>query len=111
MMLVGNSGPFLGNSFGAGGQDDLFSYNLAIESAPMGALEEGASVLRVLAEVSGLAGSRFGNNRHHGLLGIRVERGAGAIYVGASVGFVTANEDFGLRSGIIYAFEPSKWFE
>lgn len=111
MLLLGNSGPFVGNAFGAGGQDDLFTYIVAAESEPMGASDDGASVIRLLAEVSGTAGSRFDNNRGHGLVGIRLERGAGAVYLGASAGFMTANENFGLRAGIIYAFEPSSWFE
>lgn len=111
MLLLGNPGPFVGNAFDAGGQDDLFTYIFAVESAPMGASEDGAVRIRLLAEISGYAGSRFDNDRTRAQAGIRLEHGAGTIYLGTSVGLVTANENLGVRAGIIYSFEPSSWFE
>jgi hypothetical protein len=77
----------------------------------MGASEDGAVRIRLLAEISGYAGSRFDNDRTRAQAGIRLEHGAGTIYLGTSVGLVTANENLGVRAGIIYSFEPSSWFE
>jgi hypothetical protein len=111
IVLLGNSGPTIGNSFKAGGQDDLFSYAVAVASAPLGAPQQGATKLRLLAEVTGLAGSHFDNDRATGRIGVQMTRGAGTIYLGTSFGLMGGAEDVGVSSGFIYTFEPEKLFE
>ncbi len=111
ILLMGNSGPFLGNHSHAGGQDDLFSYSFGFESAPMGGGNPDEFRLRLMAEVSGYAGSHYDNNRNHGILGIRLEKGPGALYIAGSTGFMSGNENLGLRAGFLCAFDPFKWFE
>src|SRR5262249_7224497 len=53
LLLLGNSGPTIGHSFTAGGQDDLFDYDVAAASAPFGAAWPGAVSLTLLGELVG----------------------------------------------------------
>jgi hypothetical protein len=110
ILLLGNSGPTIGHSFKAGGQDDLFDYNIAVVSKPLGASATGATALRVMAELNGFTGSRFGNDRNAMRFGLQMARGAGTIYLGASAGLVTASENIGASAGFIYTFEPASLF-
>jgi len=111
ILLLGNPGQLLGNRFGPGGQDDLFVYSVAVESPAFGSRQEGSSELRLLGEISGLAGSRFGNDRQRGTFGVHVSQGSFGFFAGASVGFDTASEDFGLQLGATYAWDLGKWVE
>ena len=108
LLLLGNSGPTIGNSFQAGGQDDLVNYAVALTSAPLGASVAGATQLTVLGEFAGQTGSRFGNDRAAARLGLQLTRGAGTIYLGVSAGLVTASENLGASAGFSYRFEPGK---
>jgi len=108
LLLLGNSGPTIGHAFPAGGQDDLFDYNVAAVSAPFGALRVGATQLRLMAEFTGWAGSHYFNDRSAMRWGLQMTRGAGTLYLGMSAGVITASEDFGLSTGFIYTFEPAK---
>jgi hypothetical protein len=110
LLLLGNSGPTIGQSFSAGGQDDLFNYAVALTSAPLGGAAPGAVSLRVLGELAGQTGSRFGNDRTALRFGIQMQRGAGTVYLGVSAGLVTASENLGASTGFIYRFEPGKLF-
>jgi len=107
IFLLGNSGPVIGNGFTAGGQDDLFNYNLALVSQPLGASEAGATALRLMAEFTGASGSRFGNDRDAMRFGLQMNRGRGTVYLGVSAGLITASENIGASTGFIYTFEPS----
>ena len=111
LALLGNSGPTIGNSFAAGGQDDLFTYNVGAVSKPLGATTEGAITLRMLGEVNGQAGSHFGNDRSDIRFGLQMQRGAGTLYVGVSTGLVSASEDIGASFGFTYAFDASDLFQ
>ena len=111
IVLLGNSGPFIGNDFTAGGQDDLFNYNLAVVSKPLGASAAGATALRLLAEFTGASGSRFGNDRDALRFGLQMTRGPGTLYLGVSAGLITANENIGASTGFIYTFEPATLFD
>jgi hypothetical protein len=111
ILLLGNSGPFFSSSaFKAGGQDDLFTYRMAAVSAPLGQESLGAAQLQILGELAGQTGTHYGNDRHSARLGIQISRGAGAIYLGAGIGLVTASENVGASAGFIYNFEPASWF-
>ncbi len=106
LLLLGNPGPVLGApQRSSSGQDDLFSYSVALVSRPLGSKAEGASSLRFVGEVTGLAGSRFDNDRTAARLGLQIQSGGLTVYSGVSAGLVTASEDFGVRAGLIYAFE------
>lgn len=106
ILLLGNPGPLLGDPDDTGsGQDDLFTYNVALTTRPV-ALREGSAVTgRLLAEVVGLAGSRFDNDRTSFRLGAQLGHGALLGYAGASAGLSGGSEDFGISAGVLYSFE------
>jgi len=110
ILLLGNSGPTIGNSFPAGGQDDLFDYQIGVVSAPLGAEVPGAVQLRILGELTGTAGSHYDNNRTAMRVGLQMQRGKGSVYLGLSAGLVTASENVGASAGFIYTFEPARIF-
>ena len=110
ILLLGNSGPTIGHSFQAGGQDDLFDYNLAVVSQPLGAKESGATTVRLMAELTGFSGSHYGNDRNAVRFGLQMTRGAGTIYLGTSAGLVTASENIGASAGFIYSFDAASLF-
>lgn len=113
ILLLGNPGPFLGApNRSPGGQDDLFSYSVALVSRPLAPAASGGATLRLLGEVTGLAGSRrdFDNDRAAVRLGLQAARRGLTLYAGGSVGLVTASEDYGFRLGLIYAFELDRLF-
>lgn len=107
VLLLGNPGPSLGDSFGSGGQDDLFTYVLAATSKPLGQADDSTFTFRLLGEVTGWAGTHFYNDRANGRLGIQLQHGAGTYFLGTSFGFVTASENFGASIGYVYRFEAA----
>jgi hypothetical protein len=105
-LLLGNSGPTIGHSFEAGGQDDLFDYALAVASAPLGQVLPGSVALTLLGELTGLEGSHHGGNDRTAMrFGIQLQRGAGMLYLGTSAGLVTGSENFGASAGFVYRFD------
>jgi len=110
MLLLGNSGSTLGDTFNAGGQDDLFTYVFAATSKPLALLEDAAVELRALGEITGWSGSRYDNDRANGRLGLQLAHGASSLFLGTSFGFVTGNENIGVTAGYIYRFEPARLF-
>jgi len=111
LTLLDNPGSTLTDQFKPGGQDDLFDYNVAVTSAPLGKPDPGAANLRLLAEVTGLTGSRYDNDRCSARFGIQLTQGAGTFYLGVSTGLVTGSEHIGLSTGFIYTFEPLSLFQ
>lgn len=105
MLLLGNPGAMLGAPDRDGhGQDDVVSYSVAVLS-PATSLDEGDALsIRVGAEVAGLGGSHYGNDRTSLRVGFQARRGDFTAYGGASVGLVTASEDVGASVGLIYSF-------
>lgn len=111
ILLLGNPGPVAGApNRDSDGQDDLFTYSVALASRPLGAESADAFSIRFLAEIAGYAGSRsnFDNDRTNLALGMQLRRGGFTLYSGASAGLVTANENYGLRLGVVYAFELAR---
>jgi len=111
ILLLDNPGPVAGApNRDSNGQDDLFTYSVALASHPLGSDAAGAFAIRFLAEVTGLAGSRsnFENDRTDLALGMQLRRGGFTLYTGAGVGLVTASENYGLRLGVVYAFELAR---
>lgn len=111
ILLLDNPGPVPGApNRSSDGQDDLFTYSVALASHPLGADSPQAFSLRFLAEVGGFAGSRssFDNDRTSLALGMQLRRGGFTLYSGVSAGLVTASENYGLRLGVIYSFELAR---
>lgn len=111
ILLLGNPGssPSPGQ-FDATGQDDLFLYSFAVASRPLPLPLLSGPPLRVLAEVNGLAGSRFGNDRTKAVAGLQVGSGSWQWYAGASVGLNTASENVGASVGLLYRFDLGHLF-
>jgi hypothetical protein len=108
--LLGNSGPIFGNSFGAGGQDDLFTYTIGVASKPLGATAEGAMTLRLLAEIDGQTGSRFDNDFSNIRGGLRLQRGAGTLFIGVSAALSGIAAEIGASGGFTYTFDSATLF-
>jgi hypothetical protein len=103
--ILGNPGPVLGDeNRSSSGQDDLFVYAVGMFSRSVPFSARSPWAVRLGAEATGATGSRFDNDRHVARGGARLERGPLALYAGASVGLVTASEDYGLSGGLIYSF-------
>jgi hypothetical protein len=66
------------------------------------------SKLRFAGEVTGLTNSRFDNDRAAACVGVQVQRGGLTAFGGASVGLITASEDFGAKLGAIYTFDLAR---
>lgn len=106
LLLLGNPGPMLGaEDLDGVGQDDLFSYSVAIVSRPVTGIGSDAWSLRLVGDVTGWAGSRLGNDRSAGRLGVQCRRDTLTLYAGVSAGFITASENIGASAGAIYAFD------
>jgi hypothetical protein len=105
LVLLGNPGSTVGNFWDSGGQDDLFSYSIAVVSRPLGQAHTGSYALRAMGEFVGQTGSRFDNDRQALRFGVQVGRGGGLLYLGPSVGLVTASENIGVSGGFIYTFD------
>lgn len=110
ILLLGNSGPSIGNSFKAGGQDDLFTYAIGVASEPLGARTEGAATIRLLGECVGQTGSHFANDLSAIRVGLQLQRGGGTIYLGVSTGLTGASEAFGASTGFTYTFDLATLF-
>jgi hypothetical protein len=110
ILLLGNSGPIFGNSFGAGGQDDLVTYSIGVASKPLGATVEGTTTFRLLGELNGQTASRFDNDLSDIRVGLQMQRGRGTLYVGVSTGLVSGSEEIGANAGFTYAFDPITLF-
>lgn len=111
ILLLGNSGssmPTQPNWYKPGGQDDTIHYDVGFVSAPLGKVDAGGVTLRLLGEFAGLGSSHYNNDQSALRLGLQVQRGPVTVYLGASVGLVTASEDVGASLGVIYTFEPAR---
>lgn len=106
LLLLGNSGPTIGNSFKAGGQDDMVEYALGVMSQPLGRPNNAGVTLRLLGEAAGQGNTHYNNDRAAVRFGLQMERGSGRVYVGASRGLLTGSEKVGLSAGFMYTFKP-----
>lgn len=107
--ILGNPGPVVGaEERDSSGQDDLFSYAVAVVSRDFRPAILGKWGIRALAEVGGVTGSRFDNDRAAVAGGFQLQRGNLTLYTGVSAGLVTASQNFGLRGGLIYAFDLAR---
>lgn len=106
IQILGNPGVLNGDVKESGsGQDDPFTWSLAVVSQPILQEHTGAYSIRALASFGGREGSRFHNNLTTFDGGLQITRSAWTLYGGASAGLAGAAEDYGLRLGLIYAFE------
>jgi hypothetical protein len=81
-------------------QDDVFLWSIAASSAPLASWV--GQPISALAEITGVEGSRFGNDRRGARGGLRLGAAPLSAYLGGSVGFVPEGEDWGVRAGLIY---------
>jgi len=107
LLLLGNSGPLIGNSFRAGGQDDMVDYAVGVESAPLTG-SAATTVVRLLAEIAGQGNSHFNNDRSVARVGLQAQRGRLTFYAAVDAGLVTGSEDVGANAGVVYTFRPAE---
>ena len=106
LQILGNPGELDGDPTQSGsGQDDPFTFSLAAVTQPLLAEQTGPYALRGLLAFDLKEGSRFDNDGAAFNGGLQLTRSAWTVYGGASGGVSGAAEDFGLRLGVIYAFE------
>jgi hypothetical protein len=105
LAILGNPGPVPGaENRDSSGQDDLFVYAVALSSRAFPLASQSRWGIRLGLEATGATGSRFDNDRDAARLGARLERGPLVLYAGASMGLVTASENYGVRGGLVYSF-------
>lgn len=100
--ILGNPG------FGANnetGQDDLFTYDIALVSPFLGAREADRWGIRGLLEIAGATGSRFDNDFTEIRGGPQVTYGGWTLYAGASGGLDGAAAHYGFNAGAFYTFD------
>ncbi len=102
LAILGNPG-FAGTS--GEGQDDLFTYDIALVTPFLGTREPGRWGVRGLLEVAGATGSRFDNDFAEIRGGPQVTYGNWTFYAGASGGLEGAAARYGFSGGAFYAFE------
>lgn len=110
LALLGNPGstaPAV-RTFDSGGQDDLFTWSLAMSSAPVAV--GGGREMTLLVEVAGQEGSRFDNDRAAVRGGVQLGGGWLRIYAGLSAGLVAGSENIGTSFGLVCDFQPGRWF-
>lgn len=100
--LLGNPG-FYGAD--ASGQDDLFTYDLALVSPFLGARAADAWGVRGLLEFAGATGSRFDNDFNLVRGGPQVTWGGWTVFLGATGGIDGAAPTYGFSGGAFYSFE------
>jgi hypothetical protein len=110
--ILGNPGATIPDypGFVAGGQDDPFTWGLAVAGKPFADVFGAGRSLRLLAEVRGAAGSRFDNDFTVARGGMQVESGAVLVHLGLSAGLAGGAEDVGVLSGVVYRIAPGRWF-
>ncbi|MBX3028206.1 hypothetical protein KF840_25230 [bacterium] len=100
--LLGNPGFYGADS---SGQDDLFTYDLALTSPYLGAQAEDRWGLRGLLEFAGSTGSRFDNDYNLVRAGPQVTIGGWTMFLGATGGIDGAAPTYGFSGGVFYSFE------
>lgn len=103
--LLGNPGPTVGApDRSSEGQDDLFTYAVALGWPALQLGGSDAPVLHLFGELVGTAGSRFDNDRLALRAGLQLRSGSWSIFAGPSAGLIEESEDIGVSAGVIYAF-------
>lgn len=111
LALLGNPGPTLGAPEAEGsGQDDLFTWGLALVTRSVTPDVPAGWRAAVGVEMTGQAGSRFDNDRVELRGGIRLRRAGWGIYLGAAAGLAGAAPDVGVLGGLTYRFELARMF-
>jgi len=93
------------NPGASGGQDDLFSYGVAVTSRDIAALSGASYAVRALGEFAGLTGSRFGNDRSSFRGGVQVRVEPLTFFAGVSAGLIRESENVGGMLGVIWTFQ------
>lgn len=99
--LLGNPGFYGADS---SGQDDLFTYDVALVTPFLGGGADAWGV-RGLLEISGATGSRFDNDFNLVRAGPQVTFGGWTMYLGVTGGIDGAAPSYGFSGGAFYTFE------
>jgi hypothetical protein len=100
--LLGNPGFYGADS---SGQDDLFTYNIAMTSPYLGAHAAERWGVRGLLEFAGATGSRFDNDYNLVRAGPQVTYGGWTMFLGVTGGIDGAAPTYGFSGGVFYSFE------
>jgi hypothetical protein len=100
--LLGNPGFYGADS---SGQDDLFTYNVAVTSPYLGARAPARWGLRGLLELAGATGSRFDNDYDLVRAGPQITCGDWTMFLGVTGGIDGAAPTYGFSGGAFYSFE------
>jgi hypothetical protein len=84
-------------------QDDLFSYDVGVASDEIGTV--GPFGLRLVAELAGLTGSRFGNDRSAFRGGFQLRGQPITLFGGVGAGLIRESENVSGFLGLIWTFE------
>lgn len=87
------------------GQDDLLSYGVGVNSVETAQPILGPFRLKLLGEVAGLSGSRFGNDRSAFRGGFQLRGESLTIFAGVSAGLIRESENIGAALGLIWTFQ------
>jgi hypothetical protein len=87
------------------GQDDLFTYAVALVTPTVGGEADHGWSGRFLMEVTGQTGSRFDNDSAAIRGGLQVFYRGLTLYAGVSGGLFSAAEKYGFMGGALYTFE------
>jgi hypothetical protein len=103
--LLGNPGPTIGApDRSSDGQDDLFTYAVALAWPVLTLRGANGPTFHLLAELVGAAGSRFDNDRLALRAGAQVRTGHWTFFAGPSAGLIKESEDVSVSAGVIYTF-------
>jgi hypothetical protein len=103
--LLGNPGATVGApDRSSEGQDDLFTYGVALGWPAFNLGGASAPTVHFFGELIGAAGSRFDNDRLSLRAGAQVQTGRWTFFAGPSAGMIEESEDVGVSAGVIYAF-------
>jgi hypothetical protein len=100
--LLGNPGFYGADS---SGQDDLFTYDIALTSPYLGAHAADAWGVRGLLEIDGATGSRFDNDFNEVRGGPQITYGNWTMFLGVTGGIDGAAPTYGFSGGAFYSFE------
>jgi hypothetical protein len=103
--LLGNPGPtVVAPHRSSGGQDDLFTYAVAVGSPRVLLGDPDGMTLQLFGELVGQTISRFDNDRCAIRVGAQAHVGHWTFYTGVGAGLIEDSEDVSVSAGVLYAF-------
>lgn len=105
VQLNANLGLQLLDNPNGNGQDDLFSYGVGVNSVETREPVLGPFHFKLLGEIAGLSGSRFGNDRSAFRGGFQLRGESLTLFAGVSAGLIRESENIGAAVGVIWTFQ------